>query len=105
MPTGQFGDFDPSSYHFSPEDLQSIITQTGDAVSEMNTVNSIVQSHTDALVDANRSDSGQILSTHLATWTSDFHTCVNNLNDLNQKAIALRQVNTSTSTTTTTQAK
>ncbi len=105
MPTGQFGGFDPASYHFSDADLAQIITKTSDAISEMNTVNNLVQSHTDALVDANRSDSGQILSSHLSTWTSDFNTCVNNLNDLNQKATALRQVNVSTGTTTTSQAK
>ncbi|MDN3359230.1 hypothetical protein [Actinomadura sp. DC4] len=98
-------DFDPSTYHFSDADLQQIITKTSEAVNEMNTVNQTVQSHTDALVDANRSDSGQILSGHLATWNTDFHACVNNLNDLNQKATALLQVNRNTSTETTAGAK
>lgn len=95
---GQFGDFNPSTYHFSDVDLQQIITKTQDAINEMNTVNNMVQSHTESLVDANRSDSGQILSGHLATWTSDFHTCVNNLTSLNGKAQALLQINRSTDT-------
>jgi hypothetical protein len=105
MATGQYGNFDPSSYHFSDADLQQIITKTQDAINEMNTVNQTVQSHTDALVDANRSDSGQILSGHLATWNTDFHACVNNLTDINQKATALLQVNRSTGVDTTTQAR
>jgi hypothetical protein len=71
----------------------------------MNTVNNMVQSHTDALVDANRSDSGQILSNHLATWNSDFHTCVNNLTELNNKAQALLNVNNSTNLNTSGLAK
>jgi hypothetical protein len=103
--SGEFGNFDPSTYHFDDADLQQIINKTQDAISEMNTVNSTVQAHTDSLVDANRSDSGQILSSHLATWTADFHTCVNNLTDLNQKAQALLQVNRSTDTTATGSAK
>lgn len=105
MATGQYGNFDPSTYHFSDPDLQAIITKTQDAINEMNTVNNTVQSHTDSLVDANRSDSGTILSQHLATWNADFNTCVNNLTDLNTKAQALLQVNRSTGNTTTTQAK
>lgn len=105
MATGQYGNFDPSSYHFVDADLQQIITKTQDAINEMNTVNQTVQSHTDALVDANRSDSGQILSGHLATWNTDFHACVNNLTDINQKATALLQVNRSTGVDTTTQAR
>jgi hypothetical protein len=105
MPTGQYGAFDPSTYHFSDADLQQIITKTENAITEMNTVNSTVQAHTDSLVDANRSDSGQILSTHLTTWTADFQACVNNLTDLNQKATALLQVNRSTGVNTTSQAR
>ncbi|GLY74847.1 hypothetical protein [Actinoallomurus iriomotensis] len=93
---GEFGNFDPSTYHFSDADLQQIINKTQDAINEMNTVNNTVQAHTDSLVDANRSDSGQILSGHLTTWTSDFHTCVNNLTDLNHKAQALLQINRGT---------
>jgi hypothetical protein len=103
--TGQYGSFDPSSYRFVDTDLQAIINQTQDAITEMNTVNNTVQSHTDALVDANRSDSGQILSSHLATWTSDFNACVNNLSDLNGKAQALLRVNQNTSTESTNQAR
>jgi hypothetical protein len=105
MATGQYGSFDPSTYRFSDPDLQQIINKTQDAINEMNTVNTTVQAHTDSLVDANRSDSGQILSGHLATWTTDFHTCVNNLTDLNTKAQALLRVNQNTSTTTTSQAR
>jgi hypothetical protein len=71
----------------------------------MNTVNNMVQSHTDSLVDANRSDSGQILSQHLTTWNTDFHTCVNNLTELNNKAQALLQINLSTDSNTTSMAK
>jgi L-ribulose-5-phosphate 3-epimerase UlaE len=92
-------------YFYSAPDLRSIITKTNDAISEMNTVNNMVQSHTDALVDANRSDSGQILSQHLATWNSDFHTCVNNLTELNNKAQALLNINNSTNLNTTGMAK
>ena len=92
-------------YYYSAPDLRSIITKTNDAISEMNTVNNMVQSHTDALVDANRSDSGQILSNHLATWNSDFHTCVNNLTELNNKAQALLNVNNSTNLNTSGLAK
>jgi hypothetical protein len=103
--TDQYGSFDPSSYRFVDSDLQMIITQTQDAINEMTIVNSTVQSHTDSLVDANRSDSGQILSGHLSTWTTDFHTCVNNLSDLNGKAKALLRVNQSTSVDTTQQAR
>jgi uncharacterized alpha-E superfamily protein len=102
---GQFGNFDPASYSFSAQDLRQIINKTNDAISEMNTVNNMVQSHTDALVDANRSDSGQILSQHLATWNADFHTCVNNLTDLNNKAQALLNINISTDNNTVNLAK
>jgi hypothetical protein len=105
MASGQFGAFDPSTYHFSDPDLDQIITRTQDAINEMNQLNNTVQSHTDALGTANRSDSGQILSSHLATWMTDFNNCVNNLNELNQKATALRQVNLGTGTTATGQAK
>jgi hypothetical protein len=102
---GQFGNFDPSSYSFTAQDLRQIINKTSDAISEMNTVNNMVQSHTDSLVDANRSDSGQILSQHLTTWNTDFHTCVNNLTELNNKAQALLQINLSTDSSTTSMAK
>jgi len=100
-----FGNFDPSTYQFSPQDLATIITKTSDAINEMNTVNNIVQSHTDLLTDANRSDSGTIISGHLTTWTTDFHNVVNNLNDLNNKAIALRNVNANAAHGTTGAAK
>jgi hypothetical protein len=89
-------DFDPSTYHFESSALQQIILKTEDAINEMNTVNSMVQSHTDALFDANSSDSGQILSQHLNTWNGDFHTCVNNLTDLNTKVQNLLKTNQST---------
>jgi hypothetical protein len=92
-------------YFYSAPDLRSIITKTSDAINEMNTVNNMVQSHTDALVDANRSDSGQILSQHLNTWNTDFHTCVNNLTELNNKAQALLNVNNSTNLNTSGLAK
>jgi uncharacterized protein YukE len=92
-------------YYYSAQDLRSIIQKTSDAVNEMNTVNNMVQSQTDALVDANRSDSGQILSNHLATWNTDFHTCVNNLTELNNKAQALLNVNNSTNLNTSGLAK
>jgi hypothetical protein len=105
MADGQYGAFDPSTYHFSNEDLTQIINKTQSAINEMNTVNSTVLAHTDSLVDANRSDSGTILSGHLTTWTTDFNKCVNNLSDLNQKATALRQVNISTDTNSTGQSK
>lgn len=93
---GESGNFDPSSYHFSDADLQQIINKTQDAINEMTVVNNSVQAHTESLVDANRSDSGQILSGHLTTWTSDFHTCMNNLTALNHKAQALLKVNRAT---------
>ena len=102
---GEYGKFDPSSYHFSDADLLTIINKTSDAINEMNTVNSLVQSHTDLLTDANQSDSGTIIASHLGTWTADFHKVVNNLSDLNNKATALRQVNLNTHTTTTGSAK
>jgi hypothetical protein len=105
MADSTYGGFDPSSYRFVDADLQTIITQTQSAITEMNTVNNTVQAHTDSLVDANRSDSGTILSGHLTTWTTDFHTCVNNLTDLNGKAQALLRVNQNTQTDTTTQAR
>jgi hypothetical protein len=93
---GEYGAFDPSTYTFSNEDLNKIITKTQNAIDEMNTVNNLVTHHTDLLTDANRSDSGTILSSHLATWTTDFNNVVNNLNDLNGKANALLQVNLNT---------
>ena len=86
-------DFDPSSYHFESSALRQIIQKTEEAINEMNTVNSMVQSHTDALFDANSSDSGQILTQHLGTWNADFHTCVNNLTDLNTKVQNLLAIN------------
>lgn len=92
-------------YSFSDANLLQIINKTQNAIDEMNRVNGLVQSHTDALVDANRSDSGQLLSQHLGTWTTDFNICVNNLHDLNQKAIGLRQVNASAADTSTSQAR
>jgi hypothetical protein len=92
-------------YYYESGDLRTIISKTNDAINEMNNVNNMVQSHTDSLVDANRSDSGQILSQHLATWNADFHTCVNNLTDLNHKAQALLNVNISTDSNTTDMAK
>jgi hypothetical protein len=93
------------AYYYESQDLRTIIDKTNNAISEMNTVNNMVQSHTDALVDANRSDSGQILSSHLATWNSDFNTCVNNLHDLNDKAQALLNINISTDSNASGQAK
>jgi hypothetical protein len=92
-------------YFYSAPDLRSIIDKTNDAISEMGVVNSMVQSHTDALGDANRSDSGRILSQHLATWNQDFHTCVNNLTELNHKAQGLLQINLSTDSNSTENAK
>lgn len=94
-----------NSYHYEAQDLRSIISKTNDAISEMNTVNNMVQSHTDSLVDANRSDSGQILSQHLTTWNADFHTCVNSLTELNNKAQALLNINISTDGNTSGMAK
>jgi hypothetical protein len=86
---------DSGVYAFSDPDLSDIINKTQSAIDEMNTLNNLVQSHTEDLGTANQSDSGDILKTHLNTWTTDFHTCVNNLTDLNQKAQNLRQVNIS----------
>jgi hypothetical protein len=100
MATGQYGAFNPSMYAFSDPDLVQIITKTQDAINEMNQLNSAVQSHTDALGTANRSNSGQLLQGHLGTWMADFNNCVNNLNELNHKASALRQVNVNTSDAT-----
>jgi hypothetical protein len=90
MPTGS------ATYYCSDQDLQQIISKTEAAINEMNTVNNTVQSHTDSLVDANRSDSGHILSGHLTAWNSDFHACVNNLTNLNHKAQSLLQINRGT---------
>jgi hypothetical protein len=90
-----------STYAFSNDQLTQIITRTADAIGEMNQLNSLVQSHSDMLGSVNRSDSGGILQNHLMTWTQDFHTVVNNLTDLNQKAINLRNVNINASQNST----
>jgi hypothetical protein len=92
---GQFGGFDPHSYAFSDHDLRQIIQRTDAAKQEMKVVNSMVTAHTEALVSANQSDSGQILQQHLTTWTADFNRVVTNLDDINTKAKALLQVNRS----------
>jgi hypothetical protein len=94
--TGSYGGFDPSSYHFVDSDLATIIKQTAEALSEMATVNNLVMSHTDSLVEANQSDSGSILSQHLGTWTADFNKCTNNLRDINGKATMLLSANRGT---------
>jgi hypothetical protein len=62
----------------------------------MATVNNMVMSHTDSLVNANQSDSGNILSQHLTTWHSDFVKCTNNLKDINEKASRLLSTNRGT---------
>lgn len=90
-----------STYAFSNEQLTQIINQTSEAIGEMNQLNSMVQSHSDMLGSVNQSDSGGILQGKLMTWTQDFHTVVNNLTDLNQKAIGLRNVNVSASQNST----
>jgi hypothetical protein len=89
---GGFGNFDPSSYRFSDADLQQIISKTQDAVSEMHVIYNTVQAHTESLVDANRSKSGQILSNHLTTWGTDFQACVTSLSDLNHNAQGLLKI-------------
>jgi DNA integrity scanning protein DisA with diadenylate cyclase activity len=85
-------------YAFNEADLHNIVDKTQSAIDELNTVNGIVQMHTEDLGTANQSDSGDILQDHLNTWTTDFHTCVNNLSDLNGKAQGLLQVNVDVAT-------
>ena len=94
-----------SPYAFSEADLHDIVNKTQSAIDEMNSVNNIVQSHTEDLGTANQSDSGTILQQHLFTWTSDFHNTVNNLTDLNTKAQGLLKVNVDTATGSRDQAK
>ncbi|MEV0406060.1 hypothetical protein [Actinoallomurus sp. NPDC050550] len=96
-----YGGFDPGSYHFSDPDLLAIINKTSDAINEMNQLNNTVMSHTELLGDANRSDSGRVLTQHITTWTSDFHKVVGNLEGLNTRAQGLLQVNRTTDTTAT----
>jgi hypothetical protein len=94
-----------SPYAFSEADLHNIVNKTQSAIDEMNTVNNIVQAHTEDLGTANQSDSGNILQQHLNTWTSDFHNVVNNLSDLNTKAQGLLKVNVDVATGARGQAK
>jgi hypothetical protein len=106
MPTSYSPDpVSPGLYAFSDQNLVQIISKTQTALEEMSRVNTLVTSQTDTLVGVNRSDSGRLLSQHLNTWTTDFHICVNNLHDLNQKAAGLRQVNLGAAATSTSQAR
>ena len=90
-----------TGFHFDNTMLTTIITRTDDVLSHLESVNSSVMAHTDALTDANRSDSGTILSSHLAAWSSDFTRCKASLRDLNDKAQALRSSNVNTDTAAT----
>jgi hypothetical protein len=93
---GNFGD-----YHFTDEQLTSIITQTDNAIQEFNRVNTAVGGSGEQLPVANQSDSGSLLGGHLTQWNSDFNQCVTNLQDLNHKATALRTVNLNADATST----
>jgi hypothetical protein len=85
-----------ADYFVSNDDLTTIINQTSNAIDEMNTLNSMVQSHTGVLAEGNISDSGTRMQQHLDTWNADFHTCVNSLTELNTKVHNLQIVNKNT---------
>jgi hypothetical protein len=92
-------------YYYDSPHLQLIINQTNVAIDELDRLNGMVQSNSDALGDANKSDSGRIMTQHLAEWTTDFGVCRSNLKDLNDKAQHLLSINQNTDANSTGQAK
>jgi hypothetical protein len=83
-------------YHYTDSQLNQIISKTQSALDEMQRVGSMVGSQSDALPNANRSDSGTIMKGHLDDWSADYQTVINNLTALNEKARHLLNVNRST---------
>jgi hypothetical protein len=80
-------------YGMQDSHLQQIITKTQNALDAMAQLQSAVAQHGQALPQANRSDSGQILGNHIDTWTGHHATCTQNLAALNEKASALLRTN------------
>ncbi len=87
---------DVSTYGHQDEHLTMIISKTAEAIEHMHRLNNNVQMHAQMLPTVNRSVSGNLLGGHFDSWSQTHNTVVNHLNQLNQKATALRNLNNST---------
>jgi hypothetical protein len=80
-------------YGMQDSHLQQIISKTQNALDAMAQLQSAVSAQSQALPQANKSDSGQILGNNLDTWTGHHATCTQNLTALNEKASGLLRTN------------
>ncbi|GGS30385.1 hypothetical protein [Actinokineospora fastidiosa] len=84
-----------AKYGYDDAALAQIITATGAAQDQMNTVNGRVSAIAHLLPTVNASRSGQRLSAALADWNTDFNRVVAQLMMLNEKARDLLKTNRS----------
>lgn len=70
--------------------MQQIIEATNESLSQMRMLNNQVQGQAGALATANQSDSGKVLVNKFQTWSGDFAQIENQLKELNQRVLDLR---------------
>ena len=86
-----------ASYGLDEAQLQQIIQATQQSLTAMRQLTSRVSGNGQLIAQANRSESGRILSQKVANWTADFNKVVTDLDVLNNKVLALRGTGISTS--------
>ncbi|MBT0770189.1 hypothetical protein KIH74_14710 [Kineosporia sp. J2-2] len=87
------------TYGMTLEMLNAIITETQEAIDQLQVVNTQVNATTSDLGQANQSTSGTTLTGKLSDWSTDFLRVNNALSALNEKAKNLRNINISTNST------
>ncbi len=85
-----------SPYGLDQAQMQSIINQTNDALSQMTTLNGTVQARADDIYSHAQSDAGRILQQRLNTWNTDFRAIINALSELNDGVQQWLQTNVGT---------
>ncbi|MBB5152473.1 hypothetical protein [Saccharopolyspora phatthalungensis] len=80
------------AYGLNAEQMTKIIRATEDALGKMRQLNNNVTTQGAALASANQSDSGRIFQDKFNIWAQDFSQISGNLQNLNEKAKALLNI-------------
>ncbi len=86
-----------SPYGLDQGQMQNIINQTNEAISQMTALNGNVQARAGDIYSHAQSDAGRILEQRLTTWNTDFNSIVKALTDLNTNVQSWLNSNVSTS--------
>ncbi|MBQ0924514.1 MULTISPECIES: hypothetical protein [Saccharopolyspora] len=79
-----------AQYGLNDSQLQQIIEATNQSLSQMRQLNNQVQAQASSLGQANVSDSGRMLVDKFGVWAGDFSRIENELNQLNQRVMDVR---------------